>query len=447
MPVTQKFALVPMDRIIVEDRGRKKLGDISALADSIARYGLLNPITISRDGKLKAGERRFRAAQKLKWTQIPAQVFEELDVYDAKAVELEENVRRLDLDWREEADMVLDYHNLRASRDSEWTIEQTGDALGYERSAAQRRVTVARAIREEPKKFESFDGLAAAYNFLSREHQRAMDKEAEEFLADPDAYLSGELDDIPVAKPPKKELSPAQIANIYRGIYNSSFQEWLEKDWKGQRFTVLHCDFPYGIYHHESDQASSERKEGAYEDTPEIFWELCRVLADGFGDLLENNSHVIFWYASHMYSEVSEYFTGAGFTVDPVPLIWLKSDSTGILPDPNRGPRRIYETALLMTKGDRFIVRAVNNAIAHPANRTNAKHPSEKPLEVVTHFLKMLIDQHTLFLDPTCGSGTAVAAAETLGAKDVYGVELDRDHAQTARGLINRIRLAKVDHE
>jgi predicted RNA methylase len=98
-----------------------------------------------------------------------------------------------------------------------------------------------------------------------------------------------------------------------------------------------------------------------------------------------------------------------------------------------------------MTKGDRLIVRAVNNAIAFPANRKNARHPSEKPTEVVSHFLRMLIDPHTNFLDPTCGSGTAVAAADSLGAKLVVGVELDREHAQTARGIINRQRLANIE--
>lgn len=451
MPVAQRFVLAPMDKIIVEDRGRKKFGDLDALADSISRYGLLNPITITKDGRLKAGERRFRACQKLKWDNIPAQIFEELDEFEAKAVELEENVRRLDLEWKEEAFMVLAYHDHRQSRDPDWTVEMTGDALGMERSATSKRIAVAREMLRDPKKFETFDGLSAAYGLLQREHQRAADREAEKFLEDPDGYLSDELDDEieSVVSTPRKprELSPDQRKDIFRGIFNTTFEDWLEKDWKGERFTVLHCDFPYGIFFHESDQAGSDKKEGMYEDTPEIFWKLCRVLADHYADLLENNAHIIFWYASHMYQEVREYFTEAGFTVDPVPLVWLKSDSTGILPDPNRGPRRIYETAFLMTKGDRFIIRAVNNAIAHPADRKNARHPSEKPLAVVSYFLRMLVDEHTLFLDPTCGSGTSVLAAEQLGAKDVFGVEAEQIHAETARGLLNRHRLSKLEQE
>jgi len=51
--------------IIVEQRFRKSLGDISSLADSIRKVGLLHPIVISRDRHLVSGERRLEAWKKL----------------------------------------------------------------------------------------------------------------------------------------------------------------------------------------------------------------------------------------------------------------------------------------------------------------------------------------------------------------------------------------------
>jgi len=446
VPVTKKFHLIPLDKIIVSpDRNRKKMGSIDELADSISRYGLLNPVTITKTGQLIAGERRFRAHQKLRLESIPAQFYEELDPFEVKAVEIEENARRLDLDWREEAMAVLDYHELRRSRDPEWTVEMTGDALGMERNATSRRVAVAQELRTNPKKFESFDGLYSAYNFIRREHQRLVDEEANTFLSDPDGYLDEVLsEDIEVSELPKKVLQPMRPA--LGDIHNVTFQEWLEKDWKDEKFNVVHCDFPYGIYHHKSDQGGMEKREGeSYEDTPEIFWGLCDVLAKRIDTLLDVKAHIIFWYPTHFYTEIKDYFTAAGLVVDPVPLVWVKSDNTGILPDSNRGPRRIYETAFLMSKNDRLIVRAVSNAIAFPANRQKAKHPSEKPFEVVSHFLQMVVDEHTRFLDPTCGSGTAIAAAENLDAKLVTGCEPNSDHAYNARSWLNKIRVAKLD--
>jgi len=214
VPVTHKFHLIPMDKIIVDEgRKRKKFGNIDELADSISRYGLLNPITITKSGKLIAGERRYRAHQKLRRDSIPAQFYEELDEFEAKAVEIEENARRLDLDWREEALAVLDYHELRRSRDPEWAVEMTGDALGMERNATSRRVAVAQELRSNPKKFESFDGLYSAYNYIRREHQRAVDEEANTFLSDPDGYLDGlDSEDIEITDKPK--AGPSNSAGL-----------------------------------------------------------------------------------------------------------------------------------------------------------------------------------------------------------------------------------------
>ena len=55
-------------------RHRRELGDLDALAASIAELGLLHPIVIRPDGTLIAGERRLRAAELLGWTEIPVRV-------------------------------------------------------------------------------------------------------------------------------------------------------------------------------------------------------------------------------------------------------------------------------------------------------------------------------------------------------------------------------------
>jgi ParB family chromosome partitioning protein len=64
----------PIDQIIVGQRHRRDLGDLEALAASIAEIGLLHSIVICPDGRLIAGERRLRAAKLLGWTEIPVHV-------------------------------------------------------------------------------------------------------------------------------------------------------------------------------------------------------------------------------------------------------------------------------------------------------------------------------------------------------------------------------------
>jgi ParB family chromosome partitioning protein len=51
--------------IRVGERRRTDMGDIDSLARSIADVGLLQPVAVTRDGELIAGERRIRAFERL----------------------------------------------------------------------------------------------------------------------------------------------------------------------------------------------------------------------------------------------------------------------------------------------------------------------------------------------------------------------------------------------
>jgi ParB-like chromosome segregation protein Spo0J len=67
----------PIAEIGIGERHRKERGDLQALADSIQRDGLLQPIGITAVGDLVFGERRLRAcADILGWTEIPVRVVE-----------------------------------------------------------------------------------------------------------------------------------------------------------------------------------------------------------------------------------------------------------------------------------------------------------------------------------------------------------------------------------
>jgi hypothetical protein len=89
---------VDLDKIIVGVRHRKELGDIDALAQTIAGLGLLQPLAVTPDFRLVAGRRRLEALRQLKRTSAPAYIVAGLD--DAAALlraECYENTCRLDL--------------------------------------------------------------------------------------------------------------------------------------------------------------------------------------------------------------------------------------------------------------------------------------------------------------------------------------------------------------
>src|SRR5215211_7897180 len=95
------FHLIDVDSIQVlrDERQRKELTDISVLADSIRRLGLIHPLVVTRDLMLVSGERRLTAIRSLGWTQVPVQYQDEVAPEILQAIELEENIKRQDITW------------------------------------------------------------------------------------------------------------------------------------------------------------------------------------------------------------------------------------------------------------------------------------------------------------------------------------------------------------
>lgn len=86
---------------------RKKFDDesISALADSIKRHGILQPLLVRPYGsgyQIVAGERRWRAARMLGMTEVPVQIREFSDS-ESMQIALIENLQRENLNPIEEA--------------------------------------------------------------------------------------------------------------------------------------------------------------------------------------------------------------------------------------------------------------------------------------------------------------------------------------------------------
>ncbi len=78
---------------------------LEELADSISRYGILQPLSVRRQGNLYeliAGERRLRAAKLAGLEEVPCLLMN-MDECQSAAAALVENLQRQDLDFIEEA--------------------------------------------------------------------------------------------------------------------------------------------------------------------------------------------------------------------------------------------------------------------------------------------------------------------------------------------------------
>lgn len=94
---------IPIQEIIVPERKRKIYSDLMRLASSIKELGLINPITITKDKRLIAGNHRLEACKLLGWTSISTFVIEQSELLSELA-EIDENLIRYELTALEEAD-------------------------------------------------------------------------------------------------------------------------------------------------------------------------------------------------------------------------------------------------------------------------------------------------------------------------------------------------------
>lgn len=109
-----------IDSIVIEGRHRKEFGDIKALAASIREVGLLQPVVITPELRLLAGERRIRAARSLGWDTIPARIVSDRDdaAYRLKA-ERDENTCRQPMTPEELVSLGLELERLEAPKAAE----------------------------------------------------------------------------------------------------------------------------------------------------------------------------------------------------------------------------------------------------------------------------------------------------------------------------------------
>jgi len=462
LTTSQSDSLVPARDIVVpEGRNRKEFvqREITDLVISIGRIGLIQPIVITEDNVLIAGERRLRA-----WIEsqgadapIPVRYLSFLTPFQRRVVELEENLKRTDLTWQEVTLAIADYYDLRKSQDPDFTGDICAAELSQGYSYTLNRLQTAKYLRAGDERIVNCERFTSAFNIIRRETTRALDTELDSLVhtmvlgeTQKETEGAGESTGIQGLRIDVGELldptpTPDSIPNgtVYRpaslDITQSDFRSFAG-DYSGDRFNFLHCDFPYGIGQDRSDQSGHDGWE-TYEDKPDVFFDLVDVLLKNEHRLLASHSHILLWFSMKYYRELIEVFTRKDFIVNPRPLIWYKSDKRGILPDPERGPRQVYETALLIRKGDRPIVRAAVDVSESPLDKVKAQHYSQKPTKMLRQFLGMFVDASTRMLDPTCGSGTALVVGTELGARSICGLDLEQEYVDMACSGVNAIRL------
>lgn len=454
--------------------------DVEDLKQSIEKVGIINPITVRRQDNavvLVAGERRLQASLSLGLTDVPVRFLEDMSPEAAEVIELEENIKRKELFWKDQVRAVGRLHNLYKQKDPKWKVEQTATSISLQQAQVYKILTVYGALNSG--RIQQAQGIEQAYNTL----QRFGERKAEAIVGDiitkgatifgtSTSVINGNTDSehrtfttvsaISIARETHGDIDtteraisseeiletkeentsirlerlPATVGNSTQPILCANFIEWI-KTYNGPKFTLIHCDFPYGNYRGGDSQGSlsATETEDFYDNTESVYWNLVDALTSGLDKIMSYSAHMMFWFNMNFYSETVSRLRKTGLIVHDHPLIHHKTGGPGglgVVPGTAvTYPRRTYDTALLCVRGNRPLAKPGMNSYAAPT-AGNKIHPSQKPEPMLRFFLSMLVDETTSVFDPTCGSGAALRAAEDLGAKHVLGLELDRNYAETA---------------
>ena len=487
---------VSVNDILIDRESRQRteltFDSILSLAASIARSQWISPILIDCETNyLIAGERRLLSVKALQaatngdysgftdqiaardilfpictcqveswqqWTKIPAQLGKNFTQTDLAMYEFIENAQRQDLPWQDRARAIYDIHTKGLSQDKEWSAISTANLIGIHRATVTENLRIWRIYADEDANVDLKTIIKESPTL------RSATQTVERYTSRRDPGLGVSLVSSGVSTPKPKATTPlynkpgpapstnvnnktyepddlldyeeeAESTLAYKVLINDDFTLWAPL-YTDEPFNFIHCDFPYGINFNTGEFTSQVNNTilGDYDDSEDVYWKLLNTLRDN-RHLIAPQAHIMFWFSQNLRRETEDFFTAMGETVQPFLMIWHCGD--GIVPDPQRYGRRTYETAMLVTFGDRKIVAP--RALSFEGSREAASriHRSQKPIRVLEHFFEMFVDSSSTVLDPTAGSGSSLVVANRLKAKRVIGLELDPEIHENACNHIN----------
>jgi len=405
-----------LDINIPPNRHRTELDPvkIEELAESISNLGNIHPPVLENERDwLVAGERRYRAIMHLSSKSIgyecngtyiePGKIailrMGSLTPTEVREVELEENIRRVDLTWQERERAIADLHQLRLGQSGgvqtykDTATEILGrEAIGGEPSRLVRNATIISQHLDDPE-------VAKAKN----EHEaiKIIARKAERQLRESLASMQG-----------------SEATTTRHALYRCDAIEGMRALETGSIACIV-TDPPYGIDAQKfGDQADLDHQ---YDDSYTTWQALMMEFAEQAYHICEDRAHAYVFCDPRRFLELAKLFDEANWNVWPTPLIWDKGN--GMLPRPDHGPRRCYETILFANKGDRT-VNAVYSDVIRIAGERDKLHAAQKPVELFVNLLQRSTIPGDRVLDPFAGSGPIFPAADKCSCR-ATGFELD----------------------
>lgn len=445
--------LIKVTEVHVDARMRKMFGNIEELASSLARFGLLQPLILDNDNNLIAGHRRLLAAKHLGWESIAFRRIDALDPILRKELELEENIRRKELEWPEEVLGLYKLYLAKQERYGEknsplaqeggYGIEDAARELDRATGSISMDLQLAKGLYEYPELVEEATKSAAF-----KRYRRLKETELRRELAKrkQDAPLIATEDEIDAeneegaARPTLVQRQPIRKA-VWPGVgvyYHADSRDVL-RQLPSNSVDLIVTDPPYGIGMYREGAPVSTSKfaqtQGAmYDDNPKAIMDMLDETFMHAARCLKPDAHAYIFFHMTRYEPVYLMLRKHFGACEETPLIWLKQ-TTGI-GDPNRNWIYSYEPCFWVNKG-RMLVKPQPFNVLKYDTVSKKIHSVEKPVALMRHLIEASAVQGELVLDPFAGSGSTLVAAAQCGCK-FMGIEKHQDFWRSAVDRVSR---------
>lgn len=162
----RKLTKRSIDTIVVGERQRQDLGNISGLAASIAKIGLIYPLVITSEGILISGERRLEACKHLGWKIIACVEANDLESAATQLrAEQDDYTERKHMSFFERmnfAQTLLDLERPNQLRYQRQADNVVGELIGWSGTTLTRARAVLKAYNDESLTEEQREVVKAA---------------------------------------------------------------------------------------------------------------------------------------------------------------------------------------------------------------------------------------------------------------------------------------------
>lgn len=418
---------IPLASIIVGERFRKQYGNMDDLIASIKEQGLIQPIAVAKSRKdgeyiLLAGGRRLRACTTLGFAEMPARIYpDDISEEERRAIELTENIQRLDMTWPEELALKEEIHTLqqkihgiaRKGIKDGWSQADTAKMLGESQPTLNRDLALARVLKTMPQLKNlatKAEAMKVAEKLLKRTTSDVVAKKVLQQRAEtPEAKLR---------------------ENIFKSYVLTDVFEGMKQIPDGS-IKFIECDPPYGIDLGSVKKSASGKSidAGAYTEVAEADYPgfISKVISE-CARILHPDGWLVIWYGANWQSLIRDLLRKHKLLTSEIPAIWVKP--AGQTQQPNLYLASAYESFIY--------ARKTNNAcLASPGRRNVFQynpvapqrkiHPTERPIELMTDIISTFVGKESNVLVPFAGSGATLLAAANLGMRAI-GFDIDIDY-------------------